>query len=240
MADPALMNVAVKADAWVESEVKKAITITHLAHLPMYVVLAAVLVFSGYFIHHTIAANDAALEKADARFALVVQQEANDRKEWEASAKQQVANAAQVQVIEHTITVRDQATSTQVQAVTTDKPVAAVIEDVKTHANVDTTAEVDGTIGVQKQDVQRALATAMSYDSLKLDFADQKKQLDLTGTSLSLAQGDLASCKTDLTTSNKAVADYRKIANKSKWRKAGDTVVKVALFAGGVYLGHKF
>lgn len=222
----------------IETELAKMRTHIHISHIGLYVILALVLSGGGFFLSRMVSSYDKAVAAADAKNTILVQAMQDMNKSFIAHDSERAANEKQVQVIDHVITVRDKSAATKVAEVTaTDRTVAQTIEDSSQILKVTPVQEADNLLGVSQPAMQGFVGTKLDDDEAHSDLAD-------TRTQLSIEEGNNASLKVDLSTSKDTlkkctdtVDGYKKAAKKSKWRKGLDVIEKVALFAGGVYLG---
>lgn len=86
---------------------------------------------------------------------------------------------------------------------------------------------------------QLVTQTKVDKDRLTEDLKDEKTIADLQSGTISSLNSDLNQCKTTLSASDKVIADYKRLAKKSKWKKFLGGAEKVAIFAVGAYIGHK-
>ena len=95
------------------------------------------------------------------------------------------------------------------------------------------------TIALSPPQAQQVIQAKADLDALVLDLGDERSINSILNASNSSLTNDLGSCKALNVQANKDIAGYKKLATKSKFRKFLDGALKVGLFAGGVYAGHK-
>jgi hypothetical protein len=188
-------------------------------------------------------------ESAMARAEAAEKQFNADRKELTAQlvaskTVQDTATKAQ-QVIVKVVHDRDAAT---------DKKIADVSAPGKsaTDALSDLSAAYHGTIVADPNAVTAdgrlafPVFTVQGFTASKIDEERLAANLKSSVDNLAQEQKKTASLTADVAAANKAVADaepaikaYKKIAERSKWRKIGAGALKAGIFVAGIYLGHK-
>jgi len=120
-----------------------------------------------------------------------------------------------------------------------DQASRAVTEAFK--ANPDfggTSPQADGNIGYTVNQTQIVIDTAIERDHLRLDLGDEQKAFDIQRESNISLTNDLHQCVTNKAEADKVIAQYKKAAKKSRFKRFLSGAEKALLFAGGVYVGH--
>lgn len=199
--------------------------------------------FGGYM---ALKSYDAQLARAEVR----EQQYDADRKSWQEELKardaERAADAQRVEVLMGQIAARAAQplppvvkaglapTATVLEA---SEALGSVMSDRPTFGTLNIAP--DGNASLRLPQLQILVSDEVDLKRLKLDFSDSQKAVELEkGINSSLAN-DLSQCKSLNADADKTIADYKRLAKKSKWKKFLSGAEKVALVAGGIYIGHK-
>jgi len=105
----------------------------------------------------------------------------------------------------------------------------------------------DQKVAVNVPESQQLISLLYEGNAAKLDLRDTKMLFTLEQTKNSSLSNDLTQCrasvkagKVTIAADDKTIADYKKAATRSRFRKFLDGAEKVALLLGGVAIGHKF
>lgn len=187
-----------------------------------------------------------ALKSFDAQLARAEQREAQyntDRKTWQDALAQhdaeRVADATKIASLEAQVAARDKKPLPP-PVTTPDEAVAglqAAYSDVPAFGAPQATP--DGKVAVNVPQAQILITTKLDLNRLKLDLTDEKAIVDLQKQTNASLSKDLTGCQALNVEANKTIADYKKLAKKSRWQKFLSGAEKVGLVLGGMYVGHK-
>lgn len=94
-------------------------------------------------------------------------------------------------------------------------------------------------VPLSAQQAQLVTQTKVDKDRLTEDLKDEKTIAGLQAGTISSLNTDLTQCKVTLSASDKVIADYKKLAKKSKWQKFLGGAKTALWMAGAAYVGHK-
>lgn len=243
-------------------------SLADLAHKHVHVsyaligIIVVVLAVGGVFAYFSNAAYERAMQRAEASETLMQQYKAQSdstiKQYQQALADNQAARAADTQkIMDLEKQIASQNAAAQIAIGNALKPgksaqeaygdlVGAYKGILNPALNLSKDTNGEQLLGFRVPEVQRFTADKIDLDN-KTKVTDQQveelKTKDKTIASLNadLANGDAA--LTDLRKTDaqcqQTVADYKKVAKKSRFRKILDGFIKGAIFVAGVELGHK-
>lgn len=107
-------------------------------------------------------------------------------------------------------------------------------------------ASPDGKVSSTVTQTQAIITVAVAGQRAEADLKDTQTLYGLEQSKSTSLSKDLTSCQSTLSGANaslddakKTISAYKKAAKRSVFRKILDGAEKMALFAGGVYLGHR-
>lgn len=98
--------------------------------------------------------------------------------------------------------------------------------------------DTTGNASLRLPQLQILVSDEVDLKRLKLDFSDSQKVVELQKGTISSLTKDLDTEKGLNTEANKVIADYKKIAKKSKWKKFFGGTKTALLMAVAAYGGH--
>jgi hypothetical protein len=96
----------------------------------------------------------------------------------------------------------------------------------------------EGNVALSVSNTQLAISAELDKQRFQADFSDEKAIVDLQTGSISSLNKDLAQCTTLETQSEKVIADYKKLAHRSKWQKFVQGAEKAGILVLGGIIGH--
>lgn len=164
---------------------------------------------------------DKAIAAANSQYAVLQSQLRETTAQLAQNAAIQAQNSRQVQVIERTVTVRDQQAQQDVSQVTTpDLSLAQIAQDSARYLDV-TPVQLPSQdlLGFTPEQTQGLIASGIEKETAEKDDADTKKQIGLLQDNVGLLQTDLKTSQADVRSCQKDVNDYRKAAKRGKWAR---------------------
>jgi hypothetical protein len=169
-----------------------------------------------------------------------------DRKEWQATleahdAQREQDSLAEAQIIAQAAKRDAQPVPQPIQAGLT--PVAtsqatAIALGAAYGGQVAPKVTPDDQVSISQPDAKLVITDKLAGDKAAADLADQVKINSLKVTENNSLTSDLNQCKQQNAEAGKVIAQYKKAAVKSKWRKMLDGSEKAALLVAGAALGH--
>lgn len=208
-------------------------------------ILFLVLALAGVGGYAAVKVYDAQLARQDARDATYQ----SDRKAWQDSLTQsesvRAGQAQEIAALQAQVAKRDsQPLPKPVQvAIQPTATVQEVVNGVKTAYNFSGGVAVspDGqNVLLDPLAAQQTILAKVNGDRAQADLKDLSAIVDLQKQSMVTLNTDLNQCKVLNTKAQADIEGYKKLAHRTKFQKFLSGAEKVAIFVGGVYIGHKF
>lgn len=140
--------------------------------------------------------------------------------------------------IQTKIVYRDKAVAVKIETVMAPDRTAEQVSDDVVSAYKFPPLKLEGSVfSFSLPATQQFVATRLDRDRLSLDLEDTQKQLALETMGSAMLANDVQATQKQLESSKQVIADYRKVAKKSKFKSFLSTAQKVGLLVGGFYLG---
>ena len=213
------------------------------AHLGILLLLAAIMCAGGYV---ALRGFNATLARAEAQEKVYQQ----DRTQWQSQVAQDAAErqaqALQIAALQAQISKRDStplppavSKGLQPNANATDANAALTAAYTSVPAFGATKVSPDGqNVLLSVPQAQQVIITQENELKDSADLKDEKSIVALQGFTITTLNTDLKGCQSTVSEANKTIADYKKAAQKSRFRKFLDGAEKVGLVLTGVGLGH--
>lgn len=155
--------------------------------------------------------------------------------EREATAKLIEANQDMAQRLMQNVTQRNQEAAALRAALLAPKTPEQVGKDAQTHLGY-TPPIADGSVRLTQEQFQQLIEIKVERDTLRLNNADLEKQVRLAQDTIVRLQTTVTGLESALKDKDAVIAmqettiaDYKKVAKRSKWRKFGSAAGKVGL-----------
>lgn len=191
-----------------------------------FVVLLAVLIGGGWFVHHELTAYATQWATTEQHYQEFI-------KDSQAAQQKIVEASKQQSQLDINVHQRNDQTDKQIQSVAApDRSTTQVQADAKTILGVDSDITPDNKLAFKPWDVQSFVVTKLDRDRLSSNLTDTEKKLELE-------QGKTATLQASLTQATTVAKDERKIAQMSKWHRVWNKAEPWAIAIGTTYVANK-